>query len=53
MKKLLTLLLFSRILGQQLPQPAILGEDLIVPKLKISNFVEVTADIKDEKVLEK
>mgnify|MGYP003142567288 CR=1 FL=1 len=53
MKKLLTLLLFSRILGQQLPQPAILGEDLIVPKLKISNFVEVSADIKDEKVLEK
>ena len=46
-------MLFSRILGQQLPQPAILGEDLIVPKLKISNFVEVSADIKDEKVLEK
>ena len=52
MKKLLTLIFFSSIFGQELPEPAILGEDLKVPTLKISQFVENNnTGIKDNRVL--
>ena len=52
MKKLLTLIFFGSIFGQELPQPAILGEDLRIPTIKISEFVKVeeNAGIKDDRI---
>ena len=43
MKKILMgFLLIGGLFGQDLPTPAIVGEDLIRPTLKISNFVKVS-----------
>ena len=52
MKKLLTLIFFGSIFGQELPQPAILGEDLRIPTIKISEFVKVEENtgIKDDRI---
>ena len=52
MKKLLTLIFFGSIFGQELPQPAILGEDLKIPTIKISEFVKVEENIgiKDDRI---
>ena len=52
MKKLLTLIFFGSIFGQELPQPSILGEDLRIPTLKISEFVKVeeNSGIKDDSI---
>tara|TARA_B100000287_G_scaffold57456_1_gene50524 strand:+ start:964 stop:1542 length:579 start_codon:yes stop_codon:yes gene_type:complete len=53
MKKfLMGFLLISGLMSQDLPQPAIVGEDLIQPTLKISEFVKVSdkVTVKDERL---
>ena len=49
---LFSFLMFGLVRGQDLPQPAIVGEDLIQPTLKISEFVKVDENtgIKDDRV---
>ena len=57
MKTTMRVIIFSFLMlglvsGQDLPQPAIVGEDLIQPTLKISEFVKVDENtgIKDDRV---
>ena len=52
MKKTLDFNIFGSIFGQELPQPAILGEDLRIPTIKISEFVKVEENtgIKDDRI---
>jgi len=52
MRLLLGFCIFSIIKGQSLPQPAIVGEDIDYPTIKISQFVKVdeSVGITDERV---